>query len=72
MKPDPKIIILYSTEHELSVAYLKNKDFLASKFSDVLTLLINVKMPTIVDILTFKSMINCMLSCRYIKSDETY
>ena len=35
--------------------------FLASKFSDVVfIMLINVKMPTIVGILTFMSMINYM------------
>ena len=37
--------------------------FLALKLSDVVSiLLINVKMPTVVAILTFISMINCMLS----------
>ena len=46
---------------------LKNKDFsknnLAFKLSDVVfIMLINVKMSTIVGILTFMSMINCMLS----------
>ena len=48
-----------STEFQL----LKNKDFLAFKLSDVLfILLIIVKMPTMVGILTFMSMINFMLS----------
>ena len=42
---------------------LKNKDFLAFKFSDVvLIMLINVKMSTFVGILTFMSMINFMFS----------
>ena len=42
---------------------LKNKTFLAFKLSDVVyIMLINVKMPTIVGILTFMSMINFMLS----------
>ena len=40
----------------------KNIDFLAFKLSDVFIMLINVKMPTIVGILTFISMINFMLS----------
>ena len=42
---------------------LKNIDFLAFKFSDVLfIMLINVKMPTIDGIFTFMNMINFMLS----------
>ena len=41
---------------------LKNKDFLAFKLSDVVfIMLIDVKMPTIVGILTFMSMIHLML-----------
>ena len=41
---------------------LKNKDFSALKLSDTaFILIINVKMPTIVDILKFMSMINFML-----------
>ena len=41
---------------------LKNKDFLAFKLSDVVfIMLIDVKMPTYVDNLTFISMINFML-----------
>ena len=43
--------------------YLKNKDFSAFKLPDVVfVLLTNVKMPTIVGILTFISRINFMLS----------
>ena len=42
---------------------MKNKDFHAIKLADfVFILLINVKMPSIVWILTFISMINLMLS----------
>ena len=42
---------------------LENKDFLALEYSDVVfILLINVKMPTIVGILTFISRINFMHS----------
>ena len=42
---------------------LKNKDFIAFKLSDgVFIMQKNVKMPTIVGILTFMSMINFMLS----------
>ena len=41
---------------------LKNKDFSFFKTSDVFILLMNVKMPTIVGILTFMSRINVMLS----------
>ena len=60
---------LNSTEHEISTASKKKlvyyliKAFLASKPSDIVfNLLINVKMPTTVAILTFMSMINFMLS----------
>ena len=59
---------LCSTEHEISTAHktkmLKNiKIFLAFNLSDVVfIMLINVKMPTIVGILTFMSMMNFMLS----------
>ena len=42
---------------------LKNKDISCLKLSDVILIMIlNVKMPTIVGILTFRSMINFMLS----------
>ena len=52
---------LNSTEHEISTAHKtkkssNNKTFLAFKLSDVVfIMLINVKMPTIVGILTFMS-----------------
>ena len=50
-----------SNEHEISL--MKNKVYLALKRSDVLfKLLRNVKMPTIVGISTFMSMMNLMLS----------
>ena len=52
-----------STEHRISLKFFKIKSFLAFKLSYVVfIMLINVKMPTIVGILTFKSMINFMLS----------
>ena len=57
--------MLNATEHEISSAQKKKtkiskKIFLAFKLSDiVLILLINVKMPTFVGILTFMSMVNC-------------
>ena len=59
--------MLNSTEHEITMAQktklLENEDFLAFNFSDgVIIMLINVKMPTIVGILTFMSMINFMLN----------
>ena len=42
---------------------LKNKDFLALKLSDaVFIMLINVKIPTIVGVLTFMNRINFLLS----------
>ena len=53
--------MLNSTEHEISTAILNN-DFLAFKLSDVeFIMLINVKMPTIIGILTFMSKLNSML-----------
>ena len=62
--------MLNSTEHETSTAYktkiLRNQDelgFFSLKLSDDLfIMLINVKMPTVVGILTFIGMINFMLS----------
>ena len=60
--------MLNSTKHEISTAhkklkYRQIKKFLALSHSDIVfILLINVKMPTIVGILTFKSRINFMLS----------
>ena len=50
------------TEHEISTAHKIKKTLLAYKPSNfVLIMLINVKMPTIVGILTFMSMVNFML-----------
>ena len=60
--------MLNSTEHEISTAhkkviYRQMKEFLALSLSDVVfIMLINVKMPTIVGILTFMSRINFVLS----------
>ena len=58
--------MLNATEHEISTAHktkmLKKEPFLAFRLSDVVfTMLINVKMPAIVGILTFISMISFML-----------
>ena len=57
--------MLNSTEHEISTAkkkYLQMKKFLALSLSNVVfIMLINVKMSTIVGILTFMSRINFML-----------
>ena len=54
--------MLNSTEHESSTAHkikMLKKTFLAFKLSDIVfIMLINVKMPPIVVILTFMSMIN--------------
>ena len=59
--------MLNSPEHEISTAH-KNRNaekkfrfFLLSKLSDVVLMLINVKMPTIVDILIFIISLNFML-----------
>ena len=70
--PAPEVIILYSCSTQLSMKQqlhikskmLKNKVFcLAFKVSgDVFIMLINLKRPTIVDTLTFISIINFMLS----------
>ena len=60
--------MLNSTEHEISAAheklkYQQIKKFLALSLSgDVSIMLINVKMPTVVGILTFMSRINFVLS----------
>ena len=60
--------MLNTTEHKISTVheklkYRQIKKFLALSLSDVLfIMLINVKMPTIVGILTFISMINFVLS----------
>ena len=62
------VFILNSVEHENSTAqkklkYQQMKKFLALNFSNVVfIMLINVKMPTIVGILTFMSRINLVLS----------
>ena len=61
------LFILNSTEHEISTAYTnlnaEKQRLLPFKLSDsVLIMQINVKMPTIVGILTFISMIHFMLS----------
>ena len=65
------VIKLFSCSTQLSMKLqllietqmLETKIFLASKHTDVVSiLLINVKMPTIVGILTFMSRINFMLS----------
>ena len=59
--------MLNSTEHEISTAHKKlkygqMKKFLALSLSDVVFIMLtNVKMPTIVGILTFMSRINFML-----------
>ena len=61
----PRLIffMLNSTEHEISAAHKNLKKFLALSLSDVVfIMLINVKMPTIVGILTFMSRINFELS----------
>ena len=72
-QPGPQVIklcfMLNPTEHEPSTAHKKLKyrnlkKFLALSLSDVVfIMLINVKMPTIVGILTFMSRINFVLSC---------
>ena len=59
--------MLNSAEHKISAAHktkmLKHTVFLDLKLSDVVfIMLINVKMPTIVGILTFMSRINFVLS----------
>ena len=67
--------MLNSTEHGISILInlkcLKIKTFLAFRCSDVaFIMLINIKMPTIVGILTFMSMINFML--RLVEQDFFY
>ena len=70
-KPGPEVIKLFScsTQHSMKFQLLiKNKiptntDFFALNLSDVVfIMLINVKMPTVVDILTFMCRINFWLS----------
>ena len=69
----PEVIKLFfmlnSTEHEISTAHIKNKmltnedvSCFKSLMYVVFIMLINVKMPTIVGILTFMSRINFVLS----------
>ena len=64
-KPGPKVIKLFllnSTEHE-KLKYRQIKKILALGLSFVVFIMqINVKMPTIVGILTFMSRINFVLS----------
>ena len=69
--PGPEVIKLFSCSTQLSakfqllikLKYLQMKKFLALSFSDaVFIMLINVKMPTIVGILTFMCRINFVLS----------
>ena len=69
---DPQVTKPFSCSTQLSTKFqlliktnmLENKDFIASKFSDgVFIMLISLKMPTIVGILTFMSLINFILSC---------
>ena len=56
--------MLNSTEHEISAKYRQMKKFLAISLSDVVfIMLINVKMPTIVGILTYMIRIHFVLSC---------
>ena len=70
MQSGPEVIkiffMLNSIEHEVSIAdknIMLKKTFSAFKLSDVvLNMLIYVKMPPIVGILTFMSMISFMLS----------
>ena len=55
--------MLNSTEHEISTAHKHQMKFLALSLSGVVfILLLNVKMPTIVGILTFMSRVNSVLS----------
>ena len=54
--------MLSSTKHKLSTAYRQMNKLLALNLSDVVfIMLINVKMPTFVGILTFMSRINFVL-----------
>ena len=67
----PEVIKLFPCSTQLSMKFqllikakmMKNQKNLAIKFSDaVFIMLINVKMPTILGILTFMYMLNLMLS----------
>ena len=55
--------MLISTEHEISTAHKKTGLSCFIHLDGVFILLINVKMPTIVGVLTFVSRINFMHSC---------
>ena len=66
LKTGPKVIKLFSCSTQLSMKFQllipTNEKFIALSLSDVVfIMLINVKMPTIVGILTFVSRINFML-----------
>ena len=66
--------MLKSTEHEISTAHkiIKDKDFFTLELPDVLfILLINVKMQTIVGILTSLSRIN-EKSCVFLKLKASF
>ena len=55
--------MLNSPEREISTKYRQMKNFLTLSLSDVVVImLINIKMPAIVGILTFMSRINFLLS----------
>ena len=56
------VFMLNSADHEISTAYRQMKKSIALNLSVVFITLINVKMPTIVGILTFMSRINFVLS----------
>ena len=70
MLPGPEVIKNNSSSTQLSMKfhlliktkYRHVKEFLALSLSDVFIMLINVKMPTSVGILTFVSRINFVLS----------
>ena len=62
-KFETQLIMNFQLFIRTKMLHYKIKVFLAFKFSDaVFILLINVKMPTVVGILTFLSRINFMLS----------
>ena len=59
----PLMHVPFSTAYKKIIKYRQMKKFLALSLSDVVfIMLINVKMSTIVDILTFMSRINFVLS----------
>ena len=69
-RPGSEVINFFSCSTQLNTKFqlliktkmLKNKDFLLSDSDVLFIMLINVKMPLVVGILTFMSMINFMLS----------